>query len=75
MRLIKSIVSVALLAGLAGCEHLRSGWVKVDFLEGEPAEMMVCKLKLQKDDLTAVCVSVETALRKVREGAALDPGI
>jgi hypothetical protein len=53
-------VRLALLVVLAsGCAELRKGWVKVDFVSGGPSPEMVCKMTVDGDDLTAVCVPVE----------------
>lgn len=45
------------------CGALRQGWVKVDYLEGQPADVMVCEMRLKGDDMTARCLSLEEAIR------------
>lgn len=59
-----SITTAAILVG--GCAHLREGWVKVDFVEGEPSPVMLCKMELKKDDLTATCASIEAIREEMR---------
>jgi hypothetical protein len=56
-----------LLALLSGCASLREGWVKVDFLEGQPDPDMFCHFELKKDDLTAKCVSVDGLLEMEKQ--------
>lgn len=45
---------------LLSCAELRSGWVKVDFMEGHPSEYVVCHLVSKEGELAAKCVSLET---------------
>lgn len=61
---ILSLLVVALVAG--SCAHLREGWVKVDFIEGEPSPIMLCKMELVKGDLTAKCASLEAIREEMK---------
>ena len=45
---------------LISCAELRSGWVKIDFMEGQPSEYLVCHLKMRDGEMEAKCVSLET---------------
>ena len=45
---------------LLSCAELRSGWVKIDFMEGRPSEYLVCHLKTKDGEMEAKCVSLET---------------
>lgn len=60
------LAAVVIMSFLAGCAHLREGWVKVDYLEGKPSEVMICEMKVKSDDVTAKCLSLETALERAR---------
>lgn len=60
------IISFIVAAFFAGCAHLREGWVKVDYLEGKPSDIMVCEMKIKSDDVTAKCLSLEAALEMAK---------
>ena len=61
---LATLVFLPLFAG--SCAHSREGWVKVDFIEGEPSPVMLCKMELKKDDLTATCASIEAIREEMR---------
>lgn len=61
---LATLVFLPLFAG--SCAHLREGWVKVDFIEGEPSPIMLCKMELVKDDLTAKCASLEAIREEMK---------
>lgn len=63
---VSLLVAVVVMSFLAGCAHLREGWVKVDYLEGKPSDIMVCEMKVKSDDVTAKCLSLEAALEMAR---------
>lgn len=52
---------------LASCAELRSGWVKVDFMEGHPSEYLVCHLQMKDGEMFARCVSLETVEAEVQK--------
>ena len=60
------VISLVIAAFFAGCAHLREGWVKVDYLEGKPSDVMVCEMKIKSDDVTAKCLSLEAAVDMAR---------
>lgn len=62
--ILSTLFSLSLLSG--SCAHLREGWVKVDFIEGEPSPIMLCKMELKKDDLTATCASLEAIREEMK---------
>lgn len=55
-------VAVAAVLCLSGCAALRTGWVQVEYVNGEPKPLMVCKFTVKRDnatrdtDVDAVCV-------------------
>ena len=64
---IAALLSLLVVSFVAGsCAHLREGWVKVDFIEGEPSPVMLCKMELKKNDLTATCASLEAIREEMR---------
>lgn len=58
--------TLALLLLLSSCVELRSGWVKVDFMEGHPSEYVVCHLQSKDGEMSARCVSLETVEAEVQ---------
>jgi len=68
VNLMKATLGISLIAAafFAGCAHLREGWVKVDYLEGKPSDVMVCEMKIKSDDVTAKCLSLEAAVEMAR---------
>ena len=66
MRLVAlfCLLVVPFVAG--SCLYLREGWVKVDFIEGEPSPVMLCKMELKKDDLTATCASLDAIREEMK---------
>ena len=60
-----SIVALSAVS-LSSCAELRKGWVKVDFVEGHPSEMVVCQIDIKKDDMEGKCVSLDTVERQMR---------
>ena len=56
---------LALIFLLSSCAELRTGWVKVDFMEGHPSEYIVCHLVSKDGEMTAKCVSMETVEREM----------
>lgn len=67
-----SLLAVSFVAG--SCAQLRQGWVKVDFIEGEPSPIMLCKMELKKDDLTARCASIEAIEAEMRRQSHTNDG-
>lgn len=68
MGLIYFVVCFALLS--MSCGALRQGWVKVDYLEGQPSDVMVCEMRLRGDDMTARCLSLEETIRIMKANQA-----
>ena len=58
---------------LVSCAELRSGWVKVDFMDQEPCRFCVCEMKIS-DESTARCVDMEEVEREMIKKRASEQG-
>lgn len=67
------ILLVACVA-LAGCAELRAGWVKVDFMEGQPSEYVICRVSSKEGEMSAKCVSLEAVEREAKKRHAAAQG-
>lgn len=68
------IVAIAIALLFSSCAELRSGWVKVDFVEGRIPHVGVCVFEQVKtdvnpanDEVTGVCRSLEGTRRALEQ--------
>ena len=62
---------LVILLALSSCAELRSGWVKVDFLE--QCEYCVCQMKIAEES-TAQCVSLDSVEKEMTRKRASEQG-
>lgn len=56
----RAALALALVAGLGGCAALRTGWARVEWMEGGPSPEVVCQCSVRGDEVEMRCVSLET---------------
>lgn len=64
---MKKLLLVALLS-LSGCAELKKGYVKVDFVDGEMTQFMICHVHVDREgDLVAECRDLDKVAEELRQ--------
>ena len=45
---------------LSSCASLRTGWARVEWVEGEPVKEVACAVEVRGDEVNMKCVSLST---------------